>query len=119
MNPAKLDPRIGMLNSGKFYAYVHGNGKPETVGTLEEVERALGIFKEQTSAPASARTLKTFDVVMRFACPAWDEVDGIAYPGITAASKADANKQARLMAERDGHAVGGRGSYTFTATEFE
>ena len=117
MNPAKLDPRIGMLNSGKFYAYVHGNGKPETVGTLEEVERALGIFKEQTSAPA--KPLKTFDVVMRFAYPAWDELDGIAYPGIGAANKADANKQARAMAERDGHAVGGRGRYTFTATEVE
>ncbi|WP_087865707.1 hypothetical protein [Comamonas thiooxydans] len=117
MNSAQLDPRIGMLNSGKFYAYVQGNGKPETVGTLEEVERALGVFKEQTPAPAPANRLKTFDVVMRFASPAWDEVDGLCYPGIVAEGKAQANQLARKQAERDGHAIGGRGRYTFTATE--
>ncbi|MFZ7321314.1 hypothetical protein ACLS0R_03530 [Comamonas jiangduensis] len=64
-----------------------------------------------------AKPLKTFDVVMRFEHPAWDEVDGLSYPGIRAFSKSAANKQARRQAEREGHAIGGRGRYTFTATE--
>lgn len=115
MNAAQLDPRIGMLNSGKFYAFAHGAGMPETVGTLQEVEQALGIAKEH--APVPQKALRKFDVVMRFAHPAWDEVDGLTFPGIRASSKSDANKQARMQAERDGHAVGGRGRYTFTATE--
>lgn len=115
MHLAQLDPRIGMLSSGKFYAFAHGPGKPETVGTLQTVEQALGISKEH--APVPAEQLKTFDVVMRFAHPAWDEVDGIPYHGIRAANKAEANRQARKMAERDGHAIGGHGRYFFTATE--
>lgn len=115
MHTAQLDSRIGVLNSGKFYAFAHGYDKPETVGTLQEVERALGIAKAQCAK--AAKTYKTFDVVMRFEHPAWDEMDGISYPGIQATGKADANKQARSVAERDGHASGGRGRYTFTATE--
>lgn len=112
MQRTQLDPRIGMLASGKFYAFASGYGMPEVVGTLQQVEQALGIQVK----PAS-KSFKTFDVVMRFEYPAWDEKDGIAYPAIAALSKADANKQARAMAERNGHAVGGRGRYTFTATE--
>lgn len=114
MHTAQLDPRIGTLANGQFYAFAHGYDKAETVGTLQQVERALGISVKPVAKPC-----KTFDVVMRFASPAWDEMDGIAYPSIGAASKADANKQARAMAERDGHAVGGRGRYTFTATEVQ
>lgn len=41
-----LDPRIGMLcKEGKtvYYALLHGYGKPETQGTLEEIEVALGL----------------------------------------------------------------------------
>ena len=117
MNSAPLDTRIGMLNSGKFYAYVRGYGEPETVGTREEVEQALGIFREKASVSVPAKSLKTFDVVMRFEYPAWDEVDGLVYPGIHANSKAQANQFARKQAKRDGHAIGGRGRYTFTATE--
>lgn len=115
MHTAQLDPRIGILSSGKFYAFAHGYDKPETVGTLQEVEHALGIAEVQSGKSATAG--KTFDVVMRFEHPAWDEVNGISYPGIQASSKADANKQARSMAERDGHAIGGRGRYTFAATK--
>lgn len=112
MHAAQLDSRIGVLNSGKFYAFAHGYDKPETVGTLKEVERVLGIANEQC-----AKAVKIFDVVMRFEHPAWDETDGISYPGIRASGKASANKQARSMAERDGHAIGGRGRYTFKAIE--
>ena len=115
MHTAQLDPRIGVLSSGQFYAFAHGYYKPETVGTLQQVMQALGIAKVQSSTVTKAN--KTFNVVMRFEYPAWDEVDGINYPGIRATSKAKANKQARSMAERDGHAIGGRGRYTFAATE--
>lgn len=117
MNSAQLDTRIGLLNNGKFYAYTQGYSMPETVGTLEEVERALGIFKAQASTKKPATSLRTFDVVMHFAYPAWDEVNGLHYPGIRAESKAKANQIARKQARRDGHAIGGRGRYTFTATE--
>lgn len=115
MNTKQLDPRIGMLNSGKFFAYAHGYDKPETVGTRQEVEQALGISKSH--APVPAKQLKTFDVVMRFQYPAWDEMDGIIFPGIRAVSKAEANQYARKKAERDGHTCSGKGRYTFTATE--
>lgn len=115
MHTAQLDPRIGKLISGNFYAFAHGYDKPEVVGTLEEVEKALCIIKVRDGK--TIKNFKTFDVAMRFAHPAWDELDGISYPGIRAYSKSEANKQARRLAERDGHAIGGRGHYTFTATE--
>lgn len=115
MHAVQLDPRIGVLSSGQFYAFAQGYDKPETVGTLQTVEQALGIAKVRGAKAVKAH--KTFDVVMRFEHPAWDEVDGITYPGIGATGKADANKQVRSMAERDGHAIGGRGRYTFKATE--
>jgi hypothetical protein len=50
-----LDPRIGTLNTAhgvQFYAFVKGYDAPETVGTLGEVEIALGLRE----APLSART---------------------------------------------------------------
>lgn len=40
-----MDSRIGILNSGKFYAYANGYGKPPVVGTLADVEIALGLRK--------------------------------------------------------------------------
>lgn len=43
MNTSTIDPRIGMLGNGRFYAYANGYDKPETVGTLPNVEAALGI----------------------------------------------------------------------------
>lgn len=110
----QLDPRIGALSNGLLYAFAHGYAQPETKGALQEVERALGIGA--TPVPKAAKVFKTFDVVMRFAHPAWDEVDGIRYHGIRASSRVDANKQARRMAESDGHTIG-RGRYWFTATD--
>lgn len=111
MPTAQLDPRIGTLANGQFYAFAHGYDMPETVGTLHQIEQALGVAMKHEKA------LKTFDVVMSFQYPAWDEKDGISYPGIRAANKAEANKQARSKAELAGHAIGGRGRYTFAATE--
>lgn len=39
----QLDPRIGVLNSGRFYCFPRGYSAPELIGTLEEVEAALGL----------------------------------------------------------------------------
>lgn len=46
-----------------------------------------------------------FIVTLRFKYPAWDEKDGIPFE-ISAATKADAVKQARKQAYNDGHTVG-------------
>jgi hypothetical protein len=48
---------------------------------------------------------------IKFAHPAWDEVDGIVLDGIYASSKADAQEQARHRGKNDGHLVG-KGRYT-------
>jgi hypothetical protein len=112
-----MDPRIGMLNSGRCYAYVNGYHNEPFNGTLLEVHAALGLAQvARTKSPAKA--LRTYDVKLTFKHPAWDEVDGIDYQGIVASSKSDANKAARRQAERDGH-VYGRGPVYFRATEVE
>ena len=116
-----LDPRIGMLSSGRFYAFAHGYGQPETIGTLAEVQGALGLRPTASQAPAAAPKEaagqpKSWQVTMRFAYPAWDEVDGILLGPFAAKGKADAIRQARREAERDGHACTGKGRYWFTAS---
>lgn len=115
MHAANLDPRIGMLNSGKFYAFVNGYDKPETVGSLEQVEAALGLRATPTPKPTE-KTL-VWDVKLTFQYPAWDETDGIDYSNIVAKNKSDANAIARRKASRDGHLHGGKGRVVFTATE--
>ncbi|KVT01113.1 hypothetical protein [Burkholderia ubonensis] len=121
MGTAKLDSRIGMLNSGKFYAFVNGYDKPETIGTLEEVETALGL-RRATNVRRARRSprgqpFKTYNVHMTFEFPAWDEVDGYWYDGIAARSKSEANKKARDRADADGHTVGKRVWFKATETE--
>lgn len=120
-HPPKLDPRIGMLNSGRFYAFADGLDKPETIGTLAEVQGALGLKPSASQAPATAPKEaagqpQSWQVTMRFAYPAWDEVDGILLGPFAAKGKADAIRQARRVAERDGHACTGKGRYWFTAS---
>lgn len=117
-----MDPRIGMMNNGKFYAFVHGPDEPETVGTVEEVEIALGIRQSlaaqanvQGSSEPVSRNL--WNVKLTFQFPAWDEGGGIDYADIEANSKSEANRIARKLAERDGHLGSGKGRATFTATE--
>jgi hypothetical protein len=60
-----------------------------------------------------------YRVTLRFQFPAWDEKDGIPYH-VTAKSKADAIKRAKMDAKRDGH-IGfgntGKGRATFKAEE--
>lgn len=115
-----LDPRIGMLTSGKFYCFPKGAGQPEFEGTLDEVEAALGIRREPpvlAVVPKSASSNRLWNVRLTFQYPAWDEVNGIEYPGIPAHSKTAANAIARRRASNDGHLCGGKGRATFTARE--
>ncbi|PBV09266.1 hypothetical protein CJU35_05275 [Pseudomonas aeruginosa] len=114
-----MHPAIGQLNGGKFYSYLHGYSAEPIVGTLEEVEIAMGLRPEPTPSPAVpvASKRKSFDVTMRFQYPAWDEVDGIVYRSIEADSKSEANAMARRMADQDGHLAGGKGRVTFSASE--
>lgn len=110
-----LDPRIGVLNSGKFYAFVNGYDQPEFVGTLNEVEVKLGLPRSQSNGPLDSK-LTSWDVKLCFQYPAWDEIDGIEYLGVVAKSKSEAITRARRQAQNDGHAVSGRGRYWFAAT---
>ena len=58
--------------------------------------------------------MASFDVTLRFQFPAWDEANGISYPGISSRSKAEAINWARKMARDDGHiGTGGKGRTSF------
>lgn len=58
-----MDPRIGMLNSGVYYAFVDGYHKPEFRGTREQVEVKLGLRAEPKALPKpSLRNLRNFIV---------------------------------------------------------
>ncbi|HEJ4407822.1 TPA: hypothetical protein SL557_000101 [Pseudomonas aeruginosa] len=114
-----MHPSIGQLNGGKFYSYLNGYHGEPFVGSLEEVEVAMGLRPQPTPSPAepTAAKRKCFDVTMRFQYPAWDEVDGIVYRAIEADSRSEANALARRMADQDGHLGGGKGRVTFSACE--
>lgn len=114
-----MDARIGLLNSGKFYAYVHGYDAEPVFGTLAQVSAALGrkdtaqtVSKTRHAKPQS---IQTYTVRMTYEHPAWDEIDGIVFEGIRASSKSEANRIARRTADFDGH-LAGRGRVFFTAT---
>lgn len=112
-----MDPRIGQLASGRFYAFSRGYDQPEFVGTLEEVEVELGL-REPAAVDLpdeNSGHLPVWDVHLRFQSPAWDEVDGIWYRGIAARSRSEANKIARKLATNDGHISSGKGNAFFTA----
>jgi len=54
-----LDARIGVLETEegvRFYAFANGYNRPETVGTREEVEAALGLRPEPLGARPGRRT---------------------------------------------------------------
>jgi hypothetical protein len=108
-----MDPRIGQLNSGLFYAFINGYDQPEVSGTRQQVEAALGLDVEPETPVAVVCPL--WDVKLSFQYPAWDEQDGLWYRGIEADSKAEANAWARKLARDDGHLSGGQGRLTFTA----
>jgi|SRR5690606_35547359 len=112
-----MNAQIGQLNSGKFYAYLNGYNAEPFVGTLEEVEVALGLREKQETPAIKQRSAKDYTVTVRFQYPAWDEVDGIEYTGIVARSKSEANAKVRKLAADDGHLGSLKGRVTFTATE--
>lgn len=112
-----MHPSIGQLSNGKCYVYLNGYNSEPFMGTLEEVEAAMGLCVKAEVVPEAASKAKTFNVLLRFQYPAWDEVDGIEFSGIFARSKSEANKIARKMAANDGHLGSMKGRVTFTATE--
>lgn len=78
------------------------------------MQRALRLA-DKSKAKMSDRL---WTVVLRFEYPAWDEADGIVYSGIEAWSKSEAISQARHLAVKDGHTIGGgKGRYWFKAQE--
>lgn len=100
-----MDARIGTLNNGKFYAFVNGYDQAEVIGSLAQVEAALGIRAEPCAE---------YVVTLRFQFPAWDETAGVEFY-VCASGKAEACAKARKEAFRDGHTGGGRGHYWFRA----
>jgi hypothetical protein len=112
-----MDARIGQLTrngNAVFYAFI-GNSREYVEGTLEQVEAALE--GKEIPVASKAAEKKVYNVRLSFQFPAWDEVDGILYSNIEADSKKDAIDTVRRMASNDGHAVGGRGKYWFSAEE--
>lgn len=120
-----MHPSIGQLSNGQFYAYVNGNDAEPFMGTLEQVEVAMGLRAPLEPAPADEKVMpdeptpqrKTFNVTMRFQHPAWDEVDGVLFEGIVADTKREANEEARRMANSNDLLGWGKGRVTFTAEE--
>lgn len=97
------------MDSGRYCAYSQGYDKDPVMGSLQDVQAALG-----QSVPPSPRTTKsleasktqgmsTFNVTLTFQHPAWDEREGLLYEGIVAASKTEANRKVRAMAASYGH----------------
>jgi hypothetical protein len=108
-----MDDRIGILNSGTYYAYVNGYNQEPVMGTLEEIESALGIRQPLDSAlglrqkaPVSVRkaeNVKTYIVRIVSKYPSYNEpVDGSDWECI-ARDANDAIKQARKMMHDGGH----------------
>lgn len=114
-NGEEMDARIGVLNSGKFYAFDKGYDVEPTIGTLEQVETALGLRAAPPVVVKESAAFKIFNVLVTLEHPAWDEIAGLEYPDIRARCKSEANKIVRRKAHDDGHTVGRRA--WFTATE--
>lgn len=114
-----MDARIGVLNSGKFYAYPNGYAAEIVIGTLQEVEIALGLQPSVIQTAPVQKMGKRYSALLTFESPAWDEVNGLEYRDIEAANKSEANAIARFKAGQDGHLVSGKGRYRFKATEQE
>lgn len=58
-----LDPRIGQLNSGKYYCFADGYRKPEFVGTLDQVQARL--HSRAAGKPVRpSREVHNFDVTI-------------------------------------------------------
>ena len=84
-----LDPRIGTLNGGAFYAFANGHDKPEVRGTLEEVEAALGL---RPVAPKATRA-RAARPEREYSATITDPSGYRAVYRVTAESRADARKK--------------------------
>ena len=121
-----LDPRIGVLSSGKHYAYIGGDYTREPiVGSRSEVESALGLSptvvdglgterRRQKVHPVEGPSPARWSVKITYKYPAYDEVDGVWLHGVPGQSKAEAIRNARRRGEDEGHLIG-RGMYWLKA----
>lgn len=74
-----LDPRIGQLVNGQFYAFLDGYDQPEFRGSLGEVKNAIGRIDghlhvwtdAQRSAYIESLIRKTVTARILFNCPGW------------------------------------------------
>lgn len=135
--PSPLDPRIGILNRAvgiAFYAYDRGYDHEPVKGSLNEVERALGVPLSTSSVPPQANPVSTAGTVtplqkkrtrgslQRYSVTAKPDV--VLYAGSTifgetveevdAVSSRDAIKQVRSQLRETNGRYGPR--YTFSAT---
>ena len=109
MNTSNLDPRIGYLNSGKFYAYV-GEARDEVMGTREHVEAALGLAPKSNPINVRARrTMRDFVVSVTPKFVSWNvqpyEVT------VSAHDRDDAIRQARAEYQENTQWTNGAASY--------
>jgi hypothetical protein len=91
-----MDQRIGQLNSGKFYAYPNGYNHAAVVGTLVEVEVALGLRK---AAKKSRRYVVTVTPKTIFH---FNQVDTVE---VDATDACEAVEKARAMCQVSRHDV--------------
>lgn len=96
MNTANIDPRIGTLANGQFYAFANGYDQAETRGTLEQVEIALGLRAAAVVVKAAAKKVRRYIVKMTHAAyyAGGARMDG-AEVEIDAATSAQAISEAR------------------------
>lgn len=101
-----LDPRIGILNGGKFYCFPRGYHNPEFKGSLAEVEHALGLSK--SSAPVKAAGNRMFivtvtpTVVTYAGCSAFGEYTIEVYAANQSAAISKARQERNLEEGRHG-----------------
>ena len=98
-----MDSRIGKLNSGTYYAYVNGYNQEPVMGTLEDVEIALGLRQKATVTAQKAENVKTYVVRIVSKYPSYNEpAEGSDWECV-ARNVNDAIKQARKMMSDGGH----------------
>lgn len=101
-----MDARIGRLSSGKFYAFLNGYASPMFLGSLYQVEKALGLH------PSVAKRLRTYTVTVapKFKVYAGSWSNGIYTVEVDAYDRNQAISEARAAYKEENDV-----SATFTA----
>lgn len=112
---SQLDPRIRPLLNDKYYAYTGPGASDIAVGTMEQVETALGIRRPMPVQKKEGKKQSVYTVTIEIQNPAKDAPKQVKYQGITAGSKRDAINQAQRQAETDGILKMENGCIVFSA----